>query len=75
MTPVTSFNGKHAAVFGLGGSGFIAAQALVAGGARVAVHRLRKRFREVFREEIANTVADSRDIDDEVRYLVGVLAE
>ncbi len=37
MTPVTSFNGKHAAVFGLGGSGFVTAQALVAGGARVAV--------------------------------------
>jgi RNA polymerase sigma-70 factor (ECF subfamily) len=43
--------------------------------ARVAVHRLRKRFREVFREEIAHTVADPRDIDDEVRYLVGVLGE
>jgi len=37
MTPATSFNGKHAAVFGLGGSGFVTAQALVAGGARVAV--------------------------------------
>jgi UDP-N-acetylmuramoylalanine--D-glutamate ligase len=37
MTPVTSLNGKHAAVFGLGDSGFITAQALVAGGARVAV--------------------------------------
>jgi UDP-N-acetylmuramoylalanine--D-glutamate ligase len=37
MTPVTSFNGKRAAVFGLGNSGFVTAQALVAGGARVAV--------------------------------------
>jgi UDP-N-acetylmuramoylalanine--D-glutamate ligase len=37
MTPITSLNGKHAAVFGLGDSGFITAQALVAGGARVAV--------------------------------------
>jgi UDP-N-acetylmuramoylalanine--D-glutamate ligase len=37
MTPVTSLNGEHAAVFGLGNSGFITAQALVAGGARVAV--------------------------------------
>ncbi|MGH6849541.1 MAG: UDP-N-acetylmuramoyl-L-alanine--D-glutamate ligase [Methylocella sp.] len=37
MTPVTSFNGKHAAVFGLGNSGFITAHALVAGGASVAV--------------------------------------
>jgi len=37
MTPVTCFEGKHAAVFGLGGSGFVTAQALVAGGARVSV--------------------------------------
>ncbi|HTV31714.1 MAG TPA: UDP-N-acetylmuramoyl-L-alanine--D-glutamate ligase [Methylocella sp.] len=37
MTPVTSFAGKHAAVFGLGGSGFVTAQALEAGGARVTV--------------------------------------
>ena len=37
MTPVTCFEGKHAAVFGLGGSGFVTAQALAAGGARVSV--------------------------------------
>ncbi len=37
MTPVTCYGGKHAAVFGLGGSGFITAQALVAGGANVTV--------------------------------------
>ena len=45
------------------------------GTARVAVHRLRKRFREVFREEIAHTVASPEEIDEEVRYLMGVLAE
>lgn len=37
MTPVTCFEGQHTAVFGLGGSGFVTAQALVAGGARVTV--------------------------------------
>ncbi|WPP06101.1 UDP-N-acetylmuramoyl-L-alanine--D-glutamate ligase [Methylocella tundrae] len=37
MTPVTAFKGKSVAVFGLGGSGFVTAQALVAGGARVNV--------------------------------------
>jgi UDP-N-acetylmuramoylalanine--D-glutamate ligase len=37
MTPVTCYDGKHAAVFGLGGSGFVTAQALVAGGADVTV--------------------------------------
>jgi UDP-N-acetylmuramoylalanine--D-glutamate ligase len=37
MTPVTVFEGKPVAVFGLGGSGLVSAQALVAGGARVIV--------------------------------------
>ncbi len=37
MTPVTVFNGKRAAVFGLGSSGISATKALIAGGAEVAV--------------------------------------
>ena len=45
------------------------------GAARVAVHRLRKRFREVFREEIAQTVENEGDLEDEIRHLVGVLAK
>ncbi len=36
MTPLTSFAGKNVALFGLGGSGLITAQALLAGGARIA---------------------------------------
>ena len=44
------------------------------GAARVAVHRLRRRFREVFREEIAHTVDEAAEIDDEVRHLMSVLA-
>jgi RNA polymerase sigma-70 factor (ECF subfamily) len=43
--------------------------------ARVAVHRLRKRFREIFREEIAHTVSSPDEIEEEVRYLMSVLAE
>lgn len=35
MTPVTTFRGKTAAVFGLGASGIATAQALIAGGAKV----------------------------------------
>src|SRR3954469_15959511 len=38
------------------------------GAARVAVHRLRKRFREVFRDAIADTVAEPSEVDEEVRY-------
>ncbi len=45
------------------------------GAARVAVHRLRKRFREVFRAEIAHTVSSPQEIEEEVRYLISVLAE
>lgn len=45
------------------------------GAARVAVHRLRKRFRQLFREEIERTVADSDDVEDELRHLVAALAQ
>ena len=36
---------------------------------KVAIHRLRKRFREALREEIAQTVAAERDVDAELRFL------
>lgn len=42
--------------------------------ARSAVHRLRKRFRDVFREEVASTVADPADVEDEMRSLLAALA-
>ncbi len=44
------------------------------GAVRVAAHRLRKRFRELFRAEVAQTVSKHEDIDEEVRHLVSVLA-
>jgi RNA polymerase sigma-70 factor (ECF subfamily) len=44
------------------------------GAARVAVHRLRQRFREVYREEIAQTLSDGAEINGELRHLAGVLA-
>jgi RNA polymerase sigma factor (sigma-70 family) len=43
------------------------------GALKVTVHRLRQRFRELLREEVANTVADAGAIDDELRHLVGVV--
>lgn len=39
------------------------------GALRVAVHRLRRRYREVLREEIASTVATPEQIEDEIRHL------
>ena len=44
------------------------------GAARVAVHRLRKRFSEVYREEISQTLADGADLDGELRHLAAALA-
>jgi RNA polymerase sigma-70 factor (ECF subfamily) len=44
------------------------------GAARVAVHRLRKRFRELFREKIAATLAEGEDVETEMRHVVAVLA-
>jgi RNA polymerase sigma-70 factor (ECF subfamily) len=40
---------------------------------RVSVHRLRKRFGLLLREEVAATVADPADVDAELRYLLGIL--
>ena len=50
-----------------------AALSLTEGAARVAVHRLRRRFRELFRAEIAQTVAAPEQIDDELRHLLSVV--
>ncbi len=36
--------------------------------------RLRQRYRTLLREEVAETVADPAEIDDEIRYLCAVLA-
>jgi len=44
------------------------------GAARVAVHRLRKRFREVYRDEISQTLANGTDLDAEMRHLAAALA-
>jgi RNA polymerase sigma-70 factor (ECF subfamily) len=44
------------------------------GAARVAVHRLRKRFREIYREEISRTLAEDADVDAELRHLAAALA-
>ena len=41
---------------------------------KVAVHRLRQRFRAVFREEIAETVDNPQDIDEETRHVAEALS-
>ena len=43
------------------------------GAVKVAVHRIRQRYRELLREEIAHTVANEADIDQEIRELFAVV--
>jgi DNA-directed RNA polymerase specialized sigma24 family protein len=42
-------------------------------GVKSAVHRLRRTFRELIREEIAHTVATRSEIEDELRYLIRLM--
>jgi len=44
------------------------------GALKVAVHRLRKRYRDLFRQEIAETVSDLAEVEPELRYLAEALA-
>ena len=44
------------------------------GAVKVAVHRLRRRYREVLRAEIADTVASPGEVEDELRNLFAALA-
>jgi DNA-directed RNA polymerase specialized sigma24 family protein len=39
-----------------------------------AVHRMRRRYYALFREEIAQTVADPAEVADEMRYLCAIMA-
>ena len=43
------------------------------GALKLAVHRLRKRYRDLFRQEIAETVADPADVESELRFLTSAL--
>jgi RNA polymerase sigma-70 factor (ECF subfamily) len=45
------------------------------GTVKVAVHRLRRRYGELLRAEIAETVKDPADVEDEIRHLISVLTK
>jgi RNA polymerase sigma-70 factor (ECF subfamily) len=45
------------------------------GAVRVAVHRLRKRYRQLLREEIAQTLSDPALVDEEMRALFGAFSK
>lgn len=44
------------------------------GAVKVAVHRLRKKFRDIVRDEIAQTVSSPAEIEDELRHLWSAVA-
>ncbi len=41
---------------------------------RVAVHRIRQRYRQVLREEISHTVTTESEVSDEINYLRSILS-
>ena len=43
------------------------------GAVATAVHRLRDQYRELVREEVAHTVADPAEVEDEIRSLLAAL--
>lgn len=45
------------------------------GAVKVAIHRLRRRFAQSLREEIARTVASPAQIEEELRYLLTVIRD
>ena len=44
------------------------------GAIKTAVHRLRKRYRELLRTEISQTLAKNENVDEELRHLLAVLS-
>lgn len=53
----------------------VAAQLRLSEGAlRVAIHRLRKRFRELVRAEVLQTLHDASELDSEMQHLIKALA-
>lgn len=43
------------------------------GAVKVAIHRLRKRFRALVKEAVAQTLPDSEKVEDELGYLISVM--
>jgi DNA-directed RNA polymerase specialized sigma24 family protein len=52
---------------------FAANLGLTEGALKVAIHRLRRRYRDLLKREIADTVADSSDVADELEVLLSAL--
>jgi RNA polymerase sigma-70 factor (ECF subfamily) len=59
---------------GTAGFGEVAARLGVTESAlKSVVHRMRRRYAELFRDEVAQTVADPADTQDEIRHMLTAL--
>ena len=71
------FDALKSCLLGLNPSGGYAAiadrLATSEGAVKTAVHRLRRKFQTALRKDIAETVSDPADVEDEIRYLVRAL--
>jgi RNA polymerase sigma factor (sigma-70 family) len=47
--------------------------AMSEGAVKVAVHRLRRRYGQLLRDEIARTVSSPKEVDEELRHLIAVV--
>ena len=43
------------------------------GALKVAVHRMRRRYRDLLRDEIAQTVESPQQVEEEIAYLLNCL--
>jgi len=55
-------------------AGWAAALGTSEGAVKVALHRMRRRFGELLRSEVAHTVSSPEEIDDEIRHLFAAIA-
>jgi len=53
--------------------GSVAQLGMTEGAARMNLTRLRQRYRQILRSEVAQTVASPQEIEDELRHLIQVL--
>lgn len=44
------------------------------GALKLVVYRMRQRYAQIFREEVAQTVEDAAEVEDEIRHVFAVLA-
>ncbi len=51
-----------------------AANGMSEGAVKVAVHRMRRRYRDLFHDEVAQTVDDPAGVEDEMRCIFAALA-